>query len=167
MAICDTDEADREALQRIRDEFPALQSIEHELTSRPSHKYNCIAFALGEDDYVCWPQQLAECALTTPYWPRRIPREVSVSAFRLMFESRGYVLSGSADFEVGLEKIVLYCDAAGKPTHAARQIMSDPHRGQWKSKIGNLADIRHATLTALEGAEYGKVHSCFARKVNA
>jgi len=166
MAICDSDEEDREALLEILKVFPALLHVEHELTSRPSRFYNCIAFALGDEDHNCWPIPPAN-SLSQYYWPRRIPHELSVTAFQLMFKSRDYVLCANADFEVGMEKIALYCDAAGKPTHAARQITSESHRGQWKSKIGILADIRHATLAALEGAEYGRFHSCFARKINA
>jgi hypothetical protein len=46
----------------------------------------------------------------------------------------------------------LFADAAGIPTHAARQLTS----GAWTSKLGNAADIEHE-LRALEGEIYGVV----------
>jgi hypothetical protein len=59
--------------------------------------------------------------------------------------------------EAGFEKIAIYVDGDGVPTHAARQL-SD---GAWTSKLGEWEDIRHLTLEAMEddglGLGYGKV----------
>ena len=101
------------------------------------------------------------------YWPRRFSREETVQAFAEIFESFGYRTCTDGKLEANNEKIALYCSPNGTPTHAAKQIAEGLHPGQWKSKIGRLADIRHATLEALEGDAYGKVHSFFARKIKS
>jgi hypothetical protein len=54
--------------------------------------------------------------------------------------------------ETGFEKIALFANADGTPTHLARQITN----GRWSSKLGTLQDIEH-DLLAVCGAEYGKV----------
>ncbi|HEV3083903.1 MAG TPA: hypothetical protein VGY66_29240 [Gemmataceae bacterium] len=56
------------------------------------------------------------------------------------------------ELESGFEKIAVYALASGAPTHAARQLPS----GAWLSKLGDLQDIEHQTLEALEGRDYGK-----------
>ena len=165
MAICDSDEADREAIGDVLKLFPGLIAVDHELTSPPSWRYNCIAFALGEDDCNWWPERKGGNSHDLIYWPRRLPRVMKLEIFQKLFEWKGFTVCTDASLENGFEKIALYCDATGKPTHAARQITTGPHAGQWKSKIGKLADIRHETLSALEGAEYGKVCVCFSRKI--
>ncbi len=167
MAICDSDAEDRAALNIILNLFPGLSFVEHELTSRPSRDYNCIAFALGEADCNWWPMTARDNPLELIYWPRRFPREETIAAFKLVFESKGFFACAHANFEDGFEKIALYCDANAKPTHAARQITSGSARGQWQSIIGREADIRHETLAALEFSEYGIVIGVFARKVNS
>ena len=55
---------------------------------------------------------------------------------------------GSRALEPGVQKIALYVDEDGTPTHAARQLPS----GEWTSKLGRAEDIRHKTLEALEGS---------------
>jgi hypothetical protein len=54
--------------------------------------------------------------------------------------------------EPDFEKVALFADAQGKPTHAARQLSS----GRWTSKLGKKEDLEHA-LHALSGAVYGSV----------
>ena len=56
------------------------------------------------------------------------------------------------DYEVGFEKVALFADGSGEPTHAARQVSETG----WTSKVGRLHDIRHP-LRALEGEAYGRV----------
>lgn len=55
--------------------------------------------------------------------------------------------------EMGFEKVAIYSDEHGWPTHVARQIPS----GRWTSKLGASEDIEHDRLEALEGSVYGKV----------
>lgn len=65
----------------------------------------------------------------------------------------GYALCKNAGYEDGFEKIAIYVDSNGKPTHVARQLSS----GHWTSKLGKLEDIEHKTLESLSGSQYGTV----------
>src|SRR5882724_4275713 len=94
MAICDSEAEDQEALRTILELFPGLINVAHELTSRPSERYNCIAFALREDDCNYWPLPMSNDSVEWTYWPRRIPREQTVAAFQMLFESKGYSACG-------------------------------------------------------------------------
>ena len=75
-----------------------------------------------------------------------------MEAFRQVFVMHGYAVCDQIDPEPGYEKIAIFTDADGCPTHAARQLSS----GVWTSKLGRLEDIEHA-LHDLEGTEYGSV----------
>lgn len=71
----------------------------------------------------------------------------------------------SYDLEAGIEKIAIYVDANGVPTHAARQLAD----GTWTSKLGEWEDIQHKTLEAMEdsrglGLGYGKVKLILKRQ---
>lgn len=50
-------------------------------------------------------------------------------------------------------KVAIYVDDSGDPSHAARQTSS----GKWTSKMGELEDIEHDGLSALEGKACGTV----------
>jgi hypothetical protein len=71
----------------------------------------------------------------------------------------GYLPCATTELEPDYRKIGLYADAAGKPTHAARQLAS----GEWTSKIGRDEDIVHESLGQLEGAAYGHVVRVFRK----
>jgi hypothetical protein len=57
-----------------------------------------------------------------------------------------------------MEKIAIFADATGSPTHAARQLTS----GRWTSKLGEAEDIEHE-LRAIEGDIYGTVVAILKR----
>ena len=65
-------------------------------------------------------------------WPDSAAREVTLSAFTAAFSTIGYVVGGDEALEPGFEKVALFADAAGMPSHAARQLPS----GAWTSKLG-------------------------------
>jgi len=69
-----------------------------------------------------------------------------------------YEICLNGDFEVGIEKIVIYLDSNGIPTHAARQL---DHQW-WTSKLGRQHDISHS-LNALNNGSYGNP-SIFMRR---
>jgi hypothetical protein len=75
-----------------------------------------------------------------------------VQAFLAVFTMRGFEPGASETLEDGVEKIALFVNASGKPTHAARQLPS----GRWTSKLGRGEDIEH-DLQDLTGAVYGSV----------
>jgi hypothetical protein len=119
--------------------------------------YNCIAWAARNVIQPWWPDPDLR-----GHWP--IPeRDVSVENFVAAFAALGYEPCDSGDYEAGYEKLALYVDANKEPTHMARQISAS----QWTSKLGNLQDIAHESLTCLEGHEhdysYGTIH-CFLRR---
>jgi hypothetical protein len=136
--------------------FPRLASAGYRLTSEPTTQYNCIAWAAGQNDRWWWPDD-------DSYWPAGVPREETIEAFTLAFEQMGYSTCASAILEYECEKVALFADHAGVPTHASRQLPT----GQWTSKCGRLDDIEHASLEAIGGAgayEYGDVVRIMSRR---
>lgn len=129
----------------LESRFPDLVRSSYAITSPRSARYNCVAWAAQSDRAWWWPDPME-----LGYWPGGTPREETLEAFRLVFNTLGFVDCESPDFEPGLEKIAIYTTADGRPTHAARQL-SD---GSWTSKLGRLHDITH-DLFALAGAIYG------------
>ena len=134
--------------------FPNLHPGTYKITSVEDVTYNCIAHAAGADDAWWWPVS----GIDGVVWPDGIPQEVSLDCFAVAYELRGYQKCADAKLEAGFEKVALYVDHKGEPTHAARQLSS----GAWTSKLGEWEDIEHEALSALEdptgrGLAYGKV----------
>jgi hypothetical protein len=86
------------------------------------------------------------------YWPPNVPTRAHLDSFVAAFQSIGFEICASGTHEQGVEKVALFADANGVPTHAARQMPS----GRWTSKLGPWEDIDH-TLFALESGAYGSV----------
>lgn len=131
--------------------FPRLEAEGFRRTSQHTPEYNCIAWAAGDDDRWWWPSPES-------YWPPGVPEEATLECFVLAFATRGYEPCADGALEPGVEKVALYADEAGVPTHAARQLPT----GRWTSKLGTEVDIEH-TLPGLEGPVYGKV-AAFLRR---
>ena len=125
--------------------FPQLLLDGYAITSPPDRRYNCIAWAAGDQTRWWWPDA-SECG----YWPDGVAREWTTSAFIAAFATLGYVACESGELEDGVEKVALYV-ANGRATHAARQLAE----GAWTSKCGRAEDIRHA-LNGLAGNVYGE-----------
>lgn len=134
-------------MERFETLFPRLQGTAYRITSPANDGYNCIAWAAGDTKHWWWPDEPVRT-----YWPVGVPRLETLAAFRDAFATLGYVPCEQADLESGFEKIALYADVDGTPTHAARQLSN----GRWTSKLGALEDIEHA-LEDLTGATYGSV----------
>ncbi len=133
-------------MRQIRASFPGIGPFTIE--SPRSTAYNCIAWTAGDVTRVWWPDVAGK-----GYWPTSVPRESSVDAFVAAYRSLSYEQCDDGDFEEGVEKIVIYTDTSGVPTHGARQLKS----GKWTSKLGRAEDIEHNTATALHGDRYGVV----------
>lgn len=130
-------------------EFPQLTAQNHTDTSHASQRYNCIAWAAGDDTRWWWPD-----AANIGYWPPSVERQETIAAFMQAYAVQGYRPCADGSFDPQLEKLAIYGFlSAGDiyPTHAARQL-SD---GKWTSKLGNFKDISHDTLDALVGPKYG------------
>ena len=130
--------------------FPNLASAEYGVTSAETPAYNCIAWAAERTGSWWWPDSGGDY-----FWPTGVPREESLEAFIHAFKLAGYEPSEHTDTEPEFDRIAIYVDAAGVPTHAARQLAS----GSWTSKLGSWEDIEHRTLEALAGRDpaYGRV----------
>jgi hypothetical protein len=126
--------------------FPGLAQGGFLPTSPADKCYNCIAWAAGDTGKWWWPAPELEEA----FWPAGVVREETLLAFREAFATLGYFLCDGEELEPGFEKIALFADDQGIPSHAARQLP----KGRWTSKIGELEDIEHA-LHDLEATAYG------------
>ena len=122
--------------------FPKLGD-NYVITSSENPKYNCIAWAYGDDSNCFWPME-------GYYWPDDIACEVTIEAFMELFASIRYQCCNNPLFEPGYEKVAIYV-LDDIPTHAARQL----NNGKWTSKLGQYVDIEHDTLECLNGVEYG------------
>ena len=118
------------------------------IASPQTPEYNCIAWAFGQTEAWWWPDKNNQY-----YWPLTIPRTETLDSFIRAYALQGYGVCQLSDYEEGFEKIAIYADAQGKPTHAARQLSS----GHWTSKLGGLEDIEHFTLEGLNDNQYGSV----------
>jgi hypothetical protein len=139
----------------LEDLFPGLRTAPHKITSEATPSYNCVAWAAGQTDAWWWPDPMY-----ISFWPAGIPRVESMDMFVRVFEGRGYFLRETADVEYGFEKIAIYMDQEGRPTHIARQLPS----GLWTSKLGKLEDIEHAAPGDLNGSRYGSAAVFLKRK---
>jgi hypothetical protein len=113
--------------------LPGLRGQPYQITSPKERRYNCIAFAAGDDRNWWWPDAAGEDT-----WPAGVARTETVDAFRDAFATPGYVVCNDDQLEPGYEKVALSA-LAGVPKHAARQLPS----GRRVSKLGPSEDIEH------------------------
>ena len=139
--------------------FPNLTETNHTKTSEEDLGYNCIAWAAerGASDEEWWWPRVEEEGY---YWPASVPRRATVECFVEAFRTLEYEPCSSGEREAGWQKVALYVDDRGTPTHMARQLAD----GQWTSKLGGDEDITHATLEALEGPLYGQAEYYLRRR---
>lgn len=128
-----------------------------EKTSEKDGRYNCVAWAVEDQSRNIWPIPVG---LGHQSWPRELEQRISLETFRKLFEMYGYELCEDTEHENGTEKIAIYKDENGKPTHVTRQLTS----GEWSSKIGRGIDISHGRHDLLEGVHYGSVALIMKRK---
>jgi len=134
--------------------FPGLTSTSYQVTSPDDPAYNCIAWALGDVTHFWY-----DAPVRGYYWPPGVKSADTISGWMEVFSVHGYQLSGDGSLEPEYEKVAIYVDADGAPSHVSRQKAS----GIWTSKLGKGEDIDHADLVALEGKEYGKV-ACIMKR---
>jgi hypothetical protein len=129
--------------------YPHLLVDNHQVTSDSSNAYNCIAWAVGENDRRWEPSDDP----TDAYWPPDIPREDTLEAFIRVFTDKGYEICQDGSLEPGFEKVAIYADREQMFTHVAKQ-ESD---GRWTSKMGDWEDIEHSSPEVIEGRMCGTV----------
>ncbi len=144
--------------------FPNLSAQNSEKTSEKAPRYNCIAWAAGVITQFWWPDPVA-IANKEAVWPAGVPIDLTIDAFLLAFETKGFAQCADARLEHGVEKIAIYgtvnANAGIEPTHAARQLPD----GSWTSKLGRNVDIRHTTLDAIDGPLYGTAIAYMRRPI--
>lgn len=142
-----------EWLNSARAEFPSLNDKNSRPTSPADEGYNCIAWAAEDTEHWWWPDLQEQ-----DYWPATVPRAETVDAFVQAYSLLGYVRGTDSSVEPQTQKLAIFVNDQGKPTHAARQLPD----GWWTSKLGSRIDIEHE-LSAVEGPVYGKVAILLAR----
>ncbi len=141
----------------LEQDWPNLLTTQYKITSPHTPNYNCLAWAIQEDDR--WWSPLPE---DDYYWPEGVPREVSVTTFVKAYKTIGFLVCESGELEENVEKLAIYATSDGKPQHIARQLPS----GLWTSKLGRLEDIEHE-LAGLSGKLYGTVCKFMARDLSS
>ena len=136
--------------------YPNLALTEYAVTSPKSQEYNCFAWVAGDQER--WWQPTPEDEF---YWVQGVPMEETLSAYIQAYQKLGYAICDNAVLETGYEKIALYVNDEGIPTHAAKQLST----GKWSSKLGWLEDIEHE-LEGLIGEKYGKIAQVL-RRINS
>jgi hypothetical protein len=127
--------------------FPNLRADGYGITSPQTSRYNCIAWAAG-DDHRWW-----EPFFAYGYWPPEATQERTLAAYQAAYETLGYDVADSGVLEASKEKIAIYVDSWGVPTHAARQLAD----GRWTSKLGQSYDVWHGSPKGVTGDIYGQV----------
>jgi hypothetical protein len=120
--------------------FPNLRASDYRIAGPATNQLNCIAWAVGDQD-AWWQADLADA-----YWPEGIPTDGTIPSLVALFQFLGYEVCDTHEFEQNFEKVAIYGKGA-EYTHAARQTAD----GRWTSKLGQSAQIEHATLDALTG----------------
>jgi hypothetical protein len=142
--------------QDIESLFPNLRRGEYQFTSPEDYHYNCIAWAAGNNTMWWEPS-----GYRIHYWPPGVTPEYTLESYIRVYTIHGYRPCETAELEPDYEKVAVYVDSLGIPSHAAKQKES----GVWMSKLGEYEDIEHDTLEALEGKEpaYGRVAQILKR----
>jgi hypothetical protein len=126
--------------------FPNLKNTFFEIISPPDKNYNCVAWAMGINDGIWWPDRYNQY-----YWPDP-KRENTMEGFIRAFQSLGFEVTKSRIVEDDYEKIAIYGNEFG-PHHVARQLPD----GKWTSKCGDEEDIIHELNGLEDSISYGQV----------
>ncbi len=138
---------------RLKRLFPELHDCEETSPEDPSS--NCFAWTVGLGDIWVSPLEYEDY-----YWPEGVLREFKIESFIGFFGRYGFSVCDDPSLEQGIEKIALYADRNGVPTHASRQLPD----GKRTSKLGPLEDITH-DLNGLAGSVYGTIKAILKRSV--
>lgn len=138
--------------------FPGLTEGGYKLTSPKSGAYNCVAWAVG-DTRAFWDDvRIRGRRVKGYYWPPGISAD-TLDGWKAVFALHNYSVCDSDAFDSQFEKIAIYVQANGEPSHVAIQTGT----GTWSSKLGKGCDIEHDTLDSLNGEEYGTVGAIMQR----
>ena len=136
----------------LRKKYPNL--VNYRVTSQATENYNCVAWALKQEDVVWWPDPWEPPLYR---WPDDIPRSDTLPSFLAFFKALNFTECGSSTHEEGFIKIAIYTND-NCVTHVARLCSN----GKWTSKLGGDEDIEH-TLEELVGPWSGQP-ICYLKK---
>lgn len=153
-------EAERRALL---DWQPNLEDQQFDITSPTCHEYNCAAWGVEEDWHKWDPTAIGlDGQILDPYyWPYGVPVLPTTKALEEAYFTRGYEPCDDGTLVAGKQKLAIYGDGKGDWKHVARQT----NDGKWTSKMGDLADIEHVEVEAVEGSWIGRVESYLSRPI--
>jgi hypothetical protein len=139
--------------------FPNITYLNSRATSAKNDDYNCIAWALEISNNWFWPSGGNDTSTLII----GLPRILNKTAFVRLFEYFGYriIPDKNNSLESYTQKIAIYVDSFGRPTHAARQLRN----GKWTSKLGRSIDIEHDTPEVLEGPMYGLADIIMGKRI--
>jgi hypothetical protein len=136
-------------------DFPNSSIQPFLITSPDTPAYNCIAWAFEDPSRWYWPDPA-----NIYYWPNNVPRNVTLDSFIALFATIRYELCQDGEIEIGYNKIAIFVDTNGTPTHAARQLPD----GFWTSKLGQNIDVQH-TIFSIQDGGYGTVAAYMRRTI--
>ena len=132
--------------------FPNLRSQGFTVAEPPSDRYNCIAYAAGDNNR--WWEYTRR-----HYWPSYATRSARIESLQEVFAGLGFEECDDGSIEPGYQKVALYEDD-GEYQHASIQMPS----GAWRSKMGEGPVIEHFSPDSLSGGPYGNP-TVFMRRV--
>lgn len=141
--------------------FPGLlNDPSFKITSEIDFRYNCIAWAYGlyNDRWMQFNTNIIPLDGICYWWPKGVTVSQNIQAYIEAFQTKGFELCDSHEFENGFIKIALYINQEENCTHAARQ----KRDGIWMSKLGPWHDIEHSSPYSIEGDNYGSIF-CFMK----
>jgi hypothetical protein len=139
--------------------YPNLRAHGYTVTSEETlHnnvRYNCVAWAALGDTKKWWQAEPEP----DYFWPTGILDDGSFQSYVQLNAALGYEPCQGPELEILYEKIALFADSNGDFTHVSYQLFLG-----WTSKLGGWQDIKHKTLTAMEGGLYGDVRMLMKRR---
>ena len=78
--------------------FPLLSDAGYSVTSPATPEYNCVAWAMNNDDRWWWPDPMEEY-----YWPEKASREAALESFNQTFTTFGFEICADEQLEQGYE----------------------------------------------------------------
>jgi hypothetical protein len=144
----------------IEAHFPGLRDVEWHIRSDRDTRYNCVAFALGDDSRWWQPPPWNPLTRAAWYWPPDGPSTGTLDDYVWVFEREGYERCADGSHEVGYEKIALYETADGQRVHVSKMDAS----GTWFSKLGRSHDIEHPTVESVSSEAWSGLPRVFLRR---
>lgn len=138
--------------QELIQKFPKLTEHNHRRTSLATGRYNCLAFACGDERK--WWEPIPGGRY---HWPPTARWDTSLTTVTNIFLADGFTVTDNRAVEFGYIKVAIYVELEDIETYSHVAVSNGL---EWKSKLGKGQDIAHDSLDLLEGDqadEYGLV----------